>query len=68
MINATERKPISAGMTLVARYKGEQHECTVVEGEEGRLRYRLADGREFKSASAAGSAVMGGVASNGWHF
>ena len=35
--------------------------------EEG-LRYRLEDGREFKSPSSAGSAVMGGVACNGWRF
>jgi hypothetical protein len=40
----------------------------VVEGEGGGLRYRLEDGREFKSPSAAGSAVMGGVACNGWRF
>ena len=40
----------------------------MVAGEEGRLLYRLADGREFKSPSAAGSAVMGGVACNGWRF
>jgi hypothetical protein len=30
--------------------------------------YRLADGREFKSPSAAGSAVMNGNACNGWAF
>ncbi|MGD0205280.1 MAG: hypothetical protein ABSB57_02400, partial [Dehalococcoidia bacterium] len=36
--------------------------------EKGGLRYRLEDGREFKSLSSAGSAVMGGVACNGWRF
>jgi len=30
------------------------------------IRYRLDDGRKFKSPSAAGSAVMGGKACNGW--
>ena len=67
MINATQRKQITAGMTLVAKYKGEQYECSVVESED-RLMYRLTDGREFKSPSAAGSAVMGGIACNGWRF
>jgi hypothetical protein len=52
----------------VARYKKAEHTATVVEGEGGGLRYRLEDGREFKSPSAAGSAVMGGVACNGWRF
>jgi len=52
----------------VARYKKQEHTATVVEGEGGGLRYRLEDGREFKSPSAAGSAVMGGVACNGWRF
>jgi hypothetical protein len=52
----------------VARYKKTEHTATVVEGEGGGLRYRLDDGREFKSPSAAGSAVMGGVACNGWRF
>ncbi len=39
----------------------------MVETPEG-ARYRLADGREFTSPSAAGSAVMGGVSCNGWRF
>lgn len=68
MINVTQRKQMATGTTLVARYKGEAHECTVTENEEGKLLYRLADGRAFKSPSAAGSAVMGGTACNGWRF
>jgi len=63
-----ENRELTAGTRLVARYKKEEHTATVVEGEEGGLRYRLEDGREFKSPSAAGSAVMGGVACNGWRF
>jgi hypothetical protein len=57
-----DNRELTAGTRLVARYKKEEYTATVVEGEEGGLRYRLEDGREFKSPSAAGSAVMGGVA------
>ena len=65
---ALENRNLTVGMRLVARYKKAEYTATVVEGEEGGLRYRLEDGREFKSPSAAGSAVMGGVACNGWRF
>ena len=63
-----ENRDLAVGTRLVARYKKAEHTATVVEGEGGGLRYRLEDGREFKSPSAAGSAVMGGVACNGWRF
>ena len=63
-----ENRELAVGTRLVARYKKQEHTATVVEGEGGGLRYRLEDGREFKSPSAAGSAVMGGVACNGWRF
>jgi len=63
-----ENRDLAAGTRLVARYKKEEYWATVVEGEKGGLRYRLEDGREFKSLSSAGSAVMGGVACNGWRF
>jgi rubrerythrin len=63
-----ENRELTAGTRLVARYKKEEYTATVVEGEKGGLRYRLEDGREFKSPSAAGSAVTGGVACNGWRF
>lgn len=36
-------------------------------GEEGKVMYRLEDGREFKSPSAAGTAITG-KACNGWAF
>src|SRR3972149_648200 len=65
---ALENRNLETGTRLVARYKKTEHTATVVEGEGGGLRYRLEDGREFKSPSAAGSAVMGGVACNGWRF
>jgi hypothetical protein len=64
---AIEDRSLKAGTKLVARYKGQEHTAEVVETEEG-LRYRLEDGREFKSPSSAGSAIMGGSACNGWRF
>ena len=39
----------------------------MIAGEEGKVIYRLADGREFKSLSSAGTAITG-VACNGWRF
>ncbi len=62
-----EDRNLAPGTKLVARYKGKEYAAEVVE-TEGRLRYRLQDGREFKSPSSAGSAVMGGSACNGWRF
>jgi len=63
-----ENRNLQVGTRLVARYKKQECSATVVEGEKGGLRYRLEDGQEFKSLSAAGSAVMDGVACNGWRF
>jgi hypothetical protein len=63
-----ENRNLDEGTVLEARYKGTVHRCEVVQTEEG-LRYRLEDGgREFTSLSSAGSAVMGGIACNGWRF
>ena len=62
-----EDRNLAAGTKLVARYKGKEYKAEVMETEEG-LRYRLEDGKEFKSPSSAGSAVMGGSACNGWRF
>ena len=67
-IDATQRKAIAAGKTLTAKYRGTQYSVQVITGEGGKLLYRLGDGREFKSPSSAGSAVMGGSACNGWRF
>jgi hypothetical protein len=59
---------LAVGTKLWARYKGEVHTAEVVE-TEGAIRYRLADGREFKSPSAAGAAVIGeGRTCNGYAF
>lgn len=62
-----ESRNLTAGTRLVARYKKKEYSATVVQTDEG-LRYRLEDGRDFKSPSAADTAVMGGVACNGWRF
>ena len=62
------RDKLEPGTVLVAKYKGAEHQAEVIEGEDGKTLYRLVDGREFKSPSSAGSAVMGGVACNGWRF
>ncbi len=62
-----EDRDLAAGTRLVAWYKGKEYTAEVVEIEAG-VRYRLEDGREFKSPSSAGGAVMGGSACNGWRF
>src|SRR2546428_1496786 len=62
-----ENRDVKAGTRLMARYKGQEHSADVVETEAG-IRYRLASGKEYKSPSAAGSAIMGGNACNGWRF
>lgn len=62
------RKKLVAGLRLSATYRKVQHTAEVVATEDGTLRFRLSDGREFKSPSAAGSAVMDGIACNGWRF
>ncbi len=67
-IDGGMREKLEPGMKLVARYQGKEQRAEVVAGEDGKVRFRLADGREFKSLSAAGSAVMGGTACNGWRF
>src|SRR6266545_3272966 len=64
---------LTAGTKLWAKYKGEVHRAEVVAHADDKgnetLAYRLADGREFKSPSAAGGAVFGeGRTCNGWAF
>jgi len=62
-----ENRNLKPGAHLVGRYHKQTYSCEVVEGEGGKLRYRLADGREFKSPSAAGMAITG-HACDGWVF
>jgi hypothetical protein len=63
-----EDRNLKPGTVLVARYKKAQHRCEVVAGEDGKVLYRIKGGKEYGSPSAAGSAVMGGTACNGWRF
>src|SRR6266699_5609293 len=63
---AIQDRNLSIGTKLYARYKGATHTAEVIE-KEGKPGYRLADGREFKSPSAAGTAITE-KACNGWAF
>jgi ParB-like chromosome segregation protein Spo0J len=56
-----EGRNLKPGTVLVARYKKQDHRCEVVKGAEGKVAFRV-KGKEYGSPSAAGSAVMGGVA------
>ena len=64
---AIENRNLEPGTKLIAKYKKEEYRAEVVAGEEGKVKYRLADGREFKSPSAAGTEITG-KACNGWAF
>lgn len=64
---AIENRELEAGTKLIAKYKKEEHRAEVAAGEEGKVKYRLADGRVFKSPSSAGTAITG-KACNGWAF
>jgi hypothetical protein len=54
---------LAVGTKLWARYKREVHTAEVVAKADDHsnetIAYKLADGREFKSPSAAGAAIMG---------
>jgi hypothetical protein len=63
---AIENRNLEPGTVLVARYKGKEHRCEVVQTDDG-LRFRV-DGQDYRSPSSAGKAVMDGVACNGWRF
>ena len=62
-----ENRNLTTGTKLMGRYHKQSYSCEVVETAEGKLRYRLQDGREFKSPSAAGMAITG-HACDGWVF
>jgi hypothetical protein len=64
-----EDRKLAVGTKLVARYKGHQYGCVVTALEGDKVGYKMEcpdhpdlHGREFKSPSSAGSAVMGGSA------
>ena len=62
-----ENRNLTKGTKLTGRYHKQSYSCEVVENAEGKLHYRLEDGREFKSPSAAGMAITG-HACDGWVF
>ena len=64
-----EDRNLRVGTRLVASYRKQVYVCMVEKAEEGDgVLFVLEDGRKFKSASSAASAVMGGKAVNGWRF
>ena len=64
---AIENRDLEPGTKLIARYKKEEYRAEVVTGEEGKVKYRMADGTEFTSPSSAGTAITG-KACNSWAF
>ena len=64
---AIKDRNLTPGTKLIARYKKEEHRAEVIGGEDGKPIYRLANGKEYKSPSSAGTAVTG-KACNGWAF
>ena len=62
-----KNRNLTKGTKLTGRYHKQNYSCEVVENSEGKLRYSLEDGREFKSPSAAGMAITG-HACDGWVF
>ena len=64
---AIENRDLEVGTKLIAKYKKEEYRAEVVAGEEGKVKYQLADGKEFKSLSSAGTSITT-KACNGWNF
>ena len=48
---------LKPGTKLISHHKKGEHRVEVIGGEDGKPIYRLADGREFKSPSSAGTAT-----------
>lgn len=72
---ALENRNLPVGTRLVAKHRGHSYACVVTAREDDKVGFKLdcpdhpdLNGKEFKSPSSAGSAVMGGVACNGWRF
>lgn len=61
------REALTVGMKLQARFKGEVHEATVIDGGDGKIAFKVGD-ETFNSLSKAGSHVCGGTSVNGWRF
>ncbi len=62
-----ENRNLTPGMKLIGKYHKQTYTAEVIEGENGKLLYRLQDGREFKSPSGAGMAITN-HACDGWAF
>ncbi len=62
-----ENRNLESGTRLVARYKKQEYRAEVVSRDGDKVFYRLDDGRELKSLSAAGTSITG-KACNGWAF
>ena len=60
-----ENRNLTKGTKLTGRYHKQSYTCEVIEDAEGKLRYKLEDGREFKSLSATGMTITG-HACDGW--
>jgi hypothetical protein len=58
---------LSVGTKLIGKYHKQTYSVEVIQGEKGKLLYRLQDGREFKSPSGAGMAITS-HACDGWKF
>ena len=57
---AIEDRNLTVGTRLMANYRKQAHACMVEKADEGGgILFVLEDGRKFKSASSAASAVMG---------
>lgn len=65
---AIENRNLPGGTILTATYRKQEHHVLVLEDDKGGLGFELDGSTIFKSLSAAGSAVMKGVACNGWRF
>lgn len=64
---AIKDRNLNVGTKLTGKYHKQPYTCEVIEGESGKVKYRLEDGREFKSWSAAGMAITGHQC-DGWMF
>ena len=64
---AIENRDLEPGTKLVAKYLKLEYHAEVVAGENGKVLYRLPNGKEYRSTSALGTAITG-KACNGWNF
>ena len=62
-----ENRNLTAGTKLIGKYHKQTYRAEVIEGEDKKLKFKLEDGREFKSPSGAGMAITN-HACDGWAF